>query len=76
MPNLPSSSSNSPDDGPDLDPTSERDVEKAKAKLIMDFNLGQPTPEKVTIEVLKQLIRDKPEKISIAIRKWLRPGNG
>ena len=50
-------------------------LEKAKSKLIMDFGLEQPKVERVTIEVLKQLIRDKPDRMSQAIRRWLRPDN-
>ncbi|MBM3837866.1 MAG: hypothetical protein FJ398_07845 [Verrucomicrobia bacterium] len=49
------------------------EIESAKSKLIMDFGLAQPKPERVTLEVLKQLIRDKPERMSQAIRRWLRP---
>jgi flagellar biosynthesis/type III secretory pathway M-ring protein FliF/YscJ len=48
-------------------------LEKAKSKLIMDFGLTQPAPQKVTIEVLRQMIHEKPERISRVIRKWLRP---
>ncbi|MBI2946485.1 MAG: hypothetical protein HYY23_02490 [Verrucomicrobia bacterium] len=49
------------------------EIESAKSKLIMDFGLEQPKPERVTLEVLKQLIREKPDKMSQAIRRWLRP---
>jgi len=51
-------------DGPDS-------LEKAKSKLIMDFGLNRPAPERITIEVLKQLIREKPERICQAVRQWL-----
>ena len=51
-----------------------KDLEKAKSKLIMDFGLAQQTPERVTIEVLQKLIKEKPDKMTQAIRKWLRPG--
>jgi flagellar biosynthesis/type III secretory pathway M-ring protein FliF/YscJ len=44
-----------------------------KSKLIMDFGLDHQKPERVTIEVLKRLIRDKPEKMSQAIRQWMHP---
>lgn len=48
------------------------EIEKAKSKLIMDFGLEQSKPERVTLEVLKQLIREKPERMSQVVRKWLR----
>jgi flagellar M-ring protein FliF len=46
-------------------------VQAAKSKLVMDFGLGQQRPERVTIEVLKQLIRENPAKMSQAARAWL-----
>lgn len=49
------------------------DLDKAKSKLIMDFGLQQDRPERMTLEVLKQLIRDKPERMSQAVRQWLHP---
>ena len=49
------------------------DPHTVKSKLIMDFGLDHQRPERVTIEVLKQLIRDKPEKMSQAIRQWMHP---
>jgi flagellar biosynthesis/type III secretory pathway M-ring protein FliF/YscJ len=54
--------------------TEQDEVQKAKSKLVMDFGLNQSQPERITIEVLKQLIREKPEKISQAVRRWLHPG--
>ncbi|MBI4658061.1 MAG: hypothetical protein HY735_04280 [Verrucomicrobia bacterium] len=48
-------------------------LEKAKSKMLMDFGLEQPKLERVTVEVLKQLIRDKPERMSQALRSWLHP---
>jgi flagellar biosynthesis/type III secretory pathway M-ring protein FliF/YscJ len=48
-------------------------VRTAKSKMITDFGLAQPSQERVTIKVLQQLIKEKPEKISRAIRKWLHP---
>ena len=50
-----------------------QDLEKAKSKLIMDFGLGKQVPERITIQVLQQLIKEKPDKITSAIRKWLHP---
>ncbi len=56
---------------PDSD---EEDVEIVKAKkqkLVMDFGLSAARPERVTIEVLKDLIRDNPNKMTSAARSWL-----
>ena len=50
-----------------------QDPDSLKSKLIMDFGLDQERPERVTIEVLKQLIRAKPERMSQAIRQWMHP---
>ena len=49
-------------------------LEKAKSKLIMDFGLEQPKLERVNLKVLRQLIREKPDRMSRVIRTWLRPG--
>ena len=49
-------------------------LEKAKSKMIMDFGLEQPKLERVDLEVLKRLIREKPDRMSRVIRTWLRPG--
>ena len=46
-------------------------VKKAKAKLILDFGLNRPGPERVTIEVLRQLIKDKPDRMCQTARRWL-----
>jgi hypothetical protein len=58
--------------GPQFDDPDE-EVQKVKSKLLLDFGLGQKTPERVTIEVLQQMIRERPEKISRALRRWLHP---
>ena len=47
---------------------------EAKNKMVMDFGLGPTQPERITIEVLKQLIRENPSKISQAARNWLTAG--
>ncbi|MBI4659596.1 MAG: flagellar M-ring protein FliF [Verrucomicrobia bacterium] len=47
------------------------ELQAAKSKLVMDFGLGQQAPERITIEVLKQLIRENPAKMSQAARGWL-----
>ncbi len=52
----------------------EDDVEmitQEKKKLVMDFGIGKKQPERVTVEVLKDLIDEKPEKMSQAARSWL-----
>lgn len=60
------SAADDPGDGPET-------VQKAKNKLVMDFQLQQKTPERVTIEVLKQMVRERPERMVQAIRRWLHP---
>ena len=55
----------------------EADVEmitEEKKKLVMDFGLGEEQPERVTVEVLKDLIAEKPDKMSQAARSWLLSG--
>lgn len=47
------------------------ELQAAKSKLVMDFGLGQQAPERITIEVLKQLIRENPAKMSQAARIWM-----
>ena len=51
------------------------DLQAAKSKLVMDFGLGQAAPERITIEVLKQLIRENPGKMGQAARVWLARKN-
>lgn len=58
---------------PDFDDQDDsREIERAKSKMIMDFGLEQKRPERVTLEVLRQLIRDNPQRMTRAIRDWLR----
>ena len=47
-----------------------------KKKLVMDFGLGEKQPERVTVEVLKDLINEKPDKMSKAARSWLLSEDG
>jgi flagellar M-ring protein FliF len=47
------------------------ELQAAKSKLVMDFGLGQQAPERITIEVLKQLIKENPAKMSQAARIWM-----
>ncbi len=49
------------------------ELEKAKSKLITDFGLKQRLPGRVTIEVLQKMIKEKPDRMTRAIREWLRP---
>jgi hypothetical protein len=42
-----------------------------KKKMKMDFGLSKQRPERVTLEVLKDLIRDNPQKMTQAARAWL-----
>ena len=46
-------------------------ITQEKKKLVMDFGIGKKQPERVTVEVLKDLIDEKPEKMSHAARSWL-----
>ena len=58
------------DDGSDVEMITEE-----KKKLVMDFGLGEEQPERVTVEVLKDLISEKPDKMSKAARSWLLSGD-
>ena len=60
-------------------PNDDDDVEmitEEKKKLVMDFGLGEKQPERVTVEVLKDLINEKPDKMSKAARSWLLSEDG
>jgi hypothetical protein len=37
----------------------------------MDFGLGKKQPERVNIEVLRDMIRESPESMAVAARRWL-----
>jgi flagellar biosynthesis/type III secretory pathway M-ring protein FliF/YscJ len=50
-----------------------KELEKAKSKLIMDFGLEKQTPERITIEVLQRMIKEKPDRMTRAIRQWWHP---
>ena len=66
-----------PDDASTV-PSDAEDVEmitEEKKKLVMDFGLGEEQPERVTVEVLKDLIAEKPDKMSQAARSWLLSGS-
>jgi flagellar biosynthesis/type III secretory pathway M-ring protein FliF/YscJ len=51
-------------------------IEEQKQKLIMDFGLGKKQPERVNIEVLRDMIKDDPEAMAVAARRWLGKGSG
>lgn len=59
----------------DFDDEEGDDFEKEKSKMLMDFGLEKSQPEKVTIDVLRQFIKDNPDKMYLAARKWLHPGD-
>ena len=61
---------------PPTDPIDEavEEMRQATSKVRMDFGLDRPQPEKVTIQVLQQLIREQPERMAMAVRRWLRRG--
>ena len=46
-------------------------VQAQKQKLIMDFGLGKQQPERVNIDVLREMVGEMPEVMSGAARKWL-----
>ena len=48
-------------------------IQQEKQKLIMDFNTAKRRPERVNIEVLRDMILDNPERMSDAARRWLDP---
>ena len=47
-------------------------IEEQKQKLIMDFGLGAKQPERVNIEVLRDMITESPETMAVAARRWLK----
>ena len=50
-------------------------IEQEKQKLIMDFGLKDNQPERVNIEVLRDMITESPETMAVAARRWLK-GSG
>jgi flagellar M-ring protein FliF len=51
-------------------------IEEQKQKLIMDFGLGKKQPERVNIEVLRDMIMDDPDAMAVASRRWLGKSGG
>jgi flagellar M-ring protein FliF len=56
---------------PDGDDEDKEAAEEQRKKMKMDFGLSKQRPERVTLEVLKDLIRDNPQKMTQAARAWL-----
>lgn len=55
----------------DEDAEDDQEAQEKKKKMKMDFGLSKQRPERVTLEVLKDLIRDNPQKMVQAARAWL-----
>jgi len=55
----------------DDDAEDDQEAQEKKKKMKMDFGLSKQRPERVTLEVLKDLIRDNPQKMVQAARAWL-----
>lgn len=47
-------------------------IEQEKKKLVMDFRAQQKHPERVTMEVLKDMVKSDPNTMGQAARKWLK----
>ena len=47
-------------------------IQRKKKKLIMDFRRKTQQPERVTVEVLKDMVKKDPDTLSQAARKWLK----
>jgi len=50
-------------------------IEQEKQKMIMDFGLGHEQPERVNIEVLRDMIKDNPDAMAVAARRWMGKGS-
>ena len=46
-------------------------VEEAKQKLRMDFGLGKKQPERVNLAVLRDMIKENPQDMAQAARRWM-----
>jgi hypothetical protein len=49
-------------------------VRREKQKLVMDFQQKTQNPERMTMEVLKEMVKNDPDTMSQAARKWLGKG--
>ena len=48
------------------------EIIQQKKKLVMDFRRKTKQPERVTVEVLKDMVKKNPDTLSQAARKWLK----
>ncbi len=48
------------------------EIIQQKKKLVMDFRRKTKQPERVTVEVLKDMVKENPDTLSQAARKWLK----
>ncbi len=46
-------------------------IQLARKKLVMDFRSQTRRPERVTVEVLREMVRRDTDKMSLAARRWL-----
>ena len=58
-------------EGAPEDEEDDQEAQEKKKKMKMDFGLSKQRPERVTLEVLKDLIKDNPQKMVQAARAWL-----
>ena len=47
-------------------------IQQKKQKLVMDFQQKTQHPERMTMEVLKDMVKKDPNTLSQAARKWLK----
>ena len=47
-------------------------IEQKKQKLVMDFRQKTQHPERMTMEVLKDMVKKDPSTLSRAARNWLK----
>ena len=47
-------------------------IQQKKQKLVMDFRQKTQHPERMTMEVLKDMVKKDPQILSQAARKWLK----
>ena len=48
------------------------EIIQQKKKLVMDFRRKTKQPERVTVEELKDMVKENPDTLSQAARKWLK----